>query len=85
MRRVAEIVGIFAPRQRRACRRFHGDDAPLASATELQAEIWESKAGEVRTAARATDDDVGIVACQRKLLDRFLTNNRLVQQHVVEH
>ena len=79
MRGVAEVVGVFAARQRRAGRRLDRDDAALAAAAQLQAEEREGDAGEVRAAAGAADDDVGIVARHLELLDRLLADDGLVQ------
>ncbi len=85
VRGVAEVVGVLALGQRRAGRGLDRDDAALAAAAQLQAEEREGEAGEVRAAAGAADDDVGIVARHLELLDRFLADDGLVQQHVVEH
>ena len=75
----------MAARQRRTGRRLDRDHAPLAAAAQLQAEEREGKTGEIRTAAGAADDHVRIIARHRQLLDRLLTDDRLVQQHVIEH
>ena len=85
VRGVAEVVGVFAARQRRACGRLDRDEAALAPAAQLQPEEREGKPGEVRAAAGAADHDVGVVARHLELLDRFLAVDGLVQQHVVEH
>ena len=85
MRGVAEIVGVFAARQRRAGGRLDRDDAALAAAAQLQPEKRKRKPGEIRAAAGAGDHHVGIVARHLALLDRFLPDDGLVQQHVIEH
>ena len=76
MRGVAEIIGIFSARQRRAGGRLDGDEAAPAAAAQLQAEEREGQAGEIRAAAGAGDDHVGIVAGHFELLDRFLADDR---------
>src|SRR5207249_2578511 len=68
-----------------AGRRLDRKDAALAAAPQLQAEEGQGKAGEVRPAASAADDDVGIVAGHFELLDRFLPDDGLMQEHVIEH
>ena len=45
----------------------------------------EGEAGEVRAAARAADDDVGILARHLHLLERLEADDGLVHQHVAEH
>ena len=85
VRRVAEVVGVFAARHRRAGRGLDRDEAALAPAAQLHAQVWERDAGEVRSAADAADDDVRVVARHLELLDRFLAVDRLVQQHMVQH
>ena len=82
---VAEIIGVFAARQARAGRRLAGDDAQLAAAAQPRADEREGDAGEIAAAAGAADDDVGIVAGHLELRHRLLADDRLVQQHVVEH
>ncbi len=52
---------------------------------ELAAEVRHDQAGEVRAAAGAADDHVGLVAGQRHLLDGFEPDDGLMQQHVIQH
>ena len=85
VRGVAEIIGVLAAGERRACRRLDRDEAALATTAQLQPEEREGKPREVRAAAGAADHDVGVVARHLELLDRFLAVDGLVQQHMVEH
>ena len=82
---VAEIVSEAALGQAGAGGRFDGDDARLALALHLAAHVGHRQAGKVRSAAGAGDDHVRLVAGQRHLLDGFQADDRLVQQHVIEH
>ena len=54
-------------------------------AAEHPADPREAEAREVRAAARAADEDVGLLARERHLLDRLEADHRLVEQDVVEH
>ena len=45
----------------------------------------ERQPSEVRPAADAADDHVRVLARDFHLLERLLADDRLVQQHVVEH
>src|SRR6476620_12442754 len=85
MRRVAEIISVFAACQRRTGRWLDSDNAPPPSPAQLQAEERECETGKIRTATRTSDDDIGIVARRFELLDRLLSDDGLVQQNVVEH
>ena len=82
---VAEVVGVTAARQAGARGRLHGDDADLSAAAKLRPDEWKRDAREVRAAAGAADDDVGIVIGHVHLRDGFLADDGLVQQHVIEH
>jgi hypothetical protein len=85
-RRVAEVVGVDALRERRAGRGLGRDEAGTGAAgAQLAPQPRERQAAEVRAAADAADDDVGLLAGQLHLGDRLLADDRLVQQDVVEH
>ncbi len=83
--RVAEVVGVDAPGERRAGGGLHCADDGVHPAGQLLAQEREGQAAEVRSAARAADDHVGGIAGQGKLPDRFLADDSLVQQDMVEH
>ncbi len=82
--RVSEVVRVHAARQRRRRLRLHGHDSIGAALAEVQAQERERQPREVRPAAGAADDDVGLLAGHRHLLERFLADHRLMQQDVVE-
>ena len=82
---VAEVVGVHAPRQRRTRRRLDGADHRVHPPGELLAEEGERQPAEVRAAAGAPDEDVRRLADLGELQERLLADDRLVQQHVVEH
>ena len=54
-------------------------------AAQLRAEEREHQAGEVRAAAGAADQHVGVVAGHLELRHRLQADHRLVRQHVVQH
>ena len=56
--RVAEVVAVLAPGQRRARRRLDAADRRVHPAGQLLAEERERQTGEVRPAARAADEQV---------------------------
>ena len=82
---VAEVEGVAPARQRRARRRLDRDDADVALVAQLLAEERERDPGEIRAAAGAADDDVGIGVRHLHLLERLDADHRLMHQHVVEH
>ena len=82
---VAEIERVFAARQRRARRRLDRDCADAFLVAQRLADEREGDAGEVRAAAGAADDDVGIGVGLLHLLDRLEADDRLMHQHVIEH
>ena len=84
-RRVAEVVGVRASRQRRARGRLDGADHRVHPAGQLLAQERERQPAEVRAAAGAADEDVRRLADLGELEERLLADDRLVQQHVVEH
>ena len=69
---------------RPAGRRLHRDDAVVLLAAQLLAHERRDEAAEVRAAARATDDDVGLHAEALERAVRLEADDRLVQQHLVE-
>ena len=83
--RVAEVVRVAPAREARARGWFDRDDADLLAAAQLCPDERKRDAREVRPAAGAADDDVGVVVGHLHLRDRFLADDRLVQQHVVQH
>src|SRR5215831_1517122 len=85
MRRVAEIISVFAARQRRTGRWLDSDSAPLPSPAQLQAEERKCETSKIRATTRTSNDDIGIVARLLELLDRLLSDDGLVEQNVVEH
>ena len=70
---------------RRAGGRLDGDDAGLLALLDVLAHEREGDAGEVGAAAHAADHEVGIGAGQLHLLEGFLADDGLMEQHVVEH
>ena len=82
---VAEVVGIAPPGQARTGRRLDRHDAHRLAAAQLRADERERDAGEVRAAAGAADDDVRIVVGHLELRHRFLADDRLMQQHMIQH
>src|SRR5215213_1101905 len=84
-RSVAEVVGVAALGERRARSWLDGDDARVLPVLQVLADKGESHATEVRAPADAADDHVGIFARQFHLLQCFLSDHRLVQEHVVQN
>src|SRR5262249_11778729 len=82
---IAEVVGVHAAGERRARGRLDGAQHRVDPARELLPQEREHQTGEVRPAAGAADDEVRGGPGHRELLDRSLADDRLVQQHVVEH
>ncbi len=82
---VAEVVGVFAARERGTSRRLDGDDAHRFLLAQLLAEEGEAEPAEIRAAAGTADHDVGPEAGHLHLLDRLDADHRLVDQHVIEH
>src|SRR5207248_315117 len=58
---VAEVISIFAAREARAGSRLDSDNAHFLAATQLCADERKRDAREVRSPARAADDDIRIV------------------------
>ena len=85
---VAEVVLEAALGQRRARRRLHRHQAGAGAAGGSGAIRYERQrqASQVRTAAAGADDHVGqALAGLLQLLLGLQADDRLVQQHVVEH
>ena len=82
---VAEVVRERSLGETGAGGRFHRHDARVALSLELAAQVGHHQPGEVRSAAGAADDHVRLIAGHRHLLDRFQADDRLVQQHVIQH
>jgi hypothetical protein len=57
----------------------------LAAVLQVLPDKGEGDAAEVRAAPDAADHHVGVLACEVHLLQRFLPDHGLVQEHVVEH
>src|SRR6266480_2359960 len=84
--RVAEVVDVLALREARTGARLDGDDAELlALAGELVGEEREGEAREVRAAADAADEDVGLRVRLLELLAHLEADDGLVHEDVVEH
>src|SRR5215218_8025081 len=81
---VPEVVGVAALRKRRARGRLDGHDARALTVLQVLADEGESDAAEVRAAPDTADHHVGVLAGQLHLLERFLPDHGLVQQHVVQ-
>src|SRR5215472_13675826 len=82
---IAEVIGVFAARQARAGGRFAGDHPRLGSSPQTGADEREGDAGKIAAAAGAADNYVGIIAGHLQLSQGLLPDDRLVQQHMVEH
>ena len=82
---VAEIVGKFSAREARAGGGLDGDELIVALAAQLFAHERGDEAAEVAAAAGAADDDVrhDTVFVERRF--GLQTDDRLVQQHLIEH
>ena len=82
---VAEVVGVLAAGKRRAGRGLDRDDARVGLAGQLILHERRDQAAEVGAAARAADDDVRIFVQHLHRLLALQTDDRLVQQHLIEH
>src|SRR5215207_9791421 len=81
---IAEVVSVAALRKRGARGRLDGHDARALPILQVLADEREGHAAEVRAAPDAADDHIGVLAGQLHLLERFLPDHGLVQQHVVQ-
>ena len=82
---IAEVIGELAAREARAGRGLNGDDAVVGFSAELLAHKGRNQAAEVRAAAGAADDDVGLDAVFIKRSLGLQTDDRLVEQHLIEN
>ena len=82
---VAEVVGVHAPGQRGAGCGLHREDARVDLAGHLLLQEGEGQAREVGSAAGAADDERGGVPRHLHLQQGLLADDRLVQEHVVQH
>ena len=82
---VAEVVGELAPGHGRAGRRLDRQESRLAAPGQSLAQERKRQPGKVAAAADATDHQIGHRPGPFHLLQRFLPDDRLVHQHVVEH
>ena len=82
---VAEVVAVLAPAQRRAGRRLDAADHRVHPSGQLLPKERERQAPEVGAAARAAHQHVGGLADLGQLEEGLLADDRLVQEHVVEH
>jgi hypothetical protein len=82
---VAEVVGVLPSRDGGGRLRLHGDDPVVVLATKLLPDEWEDQAREVRAAADAADEDVGLLARHLHLLARLQPDDGLVEEHEIEH
>ena len=83
--RVAEVIGEPAAREARAALGLHGDDAVVRLAAQLFAHERGDQTTEIRAAAGAADDHIGLHAVFVERGLRLQTDDRLVQQHLIEH
>ena len=65
--------------------RLDGHDVDFSTAAQLFAKEGKNDPCEVGSTSCTSDDDIGIVVRHLHLLHRFLADNGLVQQHMVEH
>ena len=84
-RGVAEVVAIRPAGERRAGRRLGGEEAHLRLAAQHLSHEGEAQSGEVRAAPHAADNHVRLLTCHLHLRGGLLTDDRLMQQHVIEH
>src|SRR5215207_7064456 len=81
---VSEVVRVAALRKRRARGRLDGHDARALTIFQVLADEREGDAAEVRAAPDAAHDHIRVLAGQLHLLERFLPDDGLVQQHVIQ-
>ncbi len=82
---VAEVVGESAAREARAGRRLDGNDPVVLFAAQLLPHKRRNQTAEVRAAAGAADDDVGLDAVFIQSGFCFQTDDRLVKQNLIEN
>ena len=84
-RAVAEVVAVLSTRQRGARCRLRTPHDGLFPVCQVLSDEWECKASKVAAAACAANDDIRVVVHFGELLERFFSNNGLVQKDVVQH
>ncbi len=82
---VAEIVGIFAARERGTGGGLHRNEVRIRFAEQLILHERGNQAAEVRSAARASNHNVRVLADDFHCRLALQADDRLVQQHLVEH
>ena len=82
---VAEVVGEPAAREARAGGGLDGDEPIVALAAQFLTHEWGDEATEVAAAAGAADNNIRHNAVFVKGRFRLQTDDRLVQQHLIEH
>jgi hypothetical protein len=83
--RVAIVVSVDALGHGGAGRRLDGHQTRLAALFEVLAQEGQGEATKVGAAANAADDHIGLYTSLVQLHDRFLADDGLVHQHMVEH
>ena len=83
--RVAEVVAVLAPGERRAGGRLHAADCRRHVPGQLLPQERHGQAAEVRSAAGAPHEQVGGLPHHGQLAQGLLADDGLVQDHVVEH
>ena len=82
---VAEIIGIFSAGDRRAAGGFDPDEADVVFALQPFSHEGRDESAEIGSAAHAADDDVRLNAVLIEGDFTLQTDDRLVQEHVIEH
>src|SRR5215471_12694323 len=82
--RIAEVVSVGTPGERRAGGWFDSPDGRVHPSGHLFPEERERQSAEVRATSGAANDDIGRVARLRQLLDGFLADDRLMHEDVIE-
>ena len=82
---VSEVVAEDSARELRAGVGLGRDVARLSAFLERVAHERERDAAEIRSAAEAADDQVGVFACHFHLFFGLETDDRLVQRDVAQH
>jgi hypothetical protein len=82
---VTEVVGEEPASQRRARRRFRGDETGLRLAGDAVGEERVRETGEVGPPTHTADDDIGVRVGHLHLLLGLLPDDRLVEEDMVDH
>ncbi len=85
MGRVTKIVGIFSPSQSRTSSRFNSHHTDFRTTSKHFTDEWKNDPGEIRTASCTADHHIRIIPRHLHLFDRFLSDNGLMHQHMIEH